>query len=218
MINIVNISKSYIDGTIENEVLNDISFSIDEGEFVIIMGASGSGKSTLANIIGGIILPSQGYVNFGDVKINNLSEDERSILRREEIGFIYQDFNLLPVLNVNENIKFQANIAGKTVDEDYFEEIINILDISDKLNMMPSKLSGGERQRVCIARAVMANPRLIIADEPTGNLDSENSKMVLELLKKTIQISGCSLFMITHNEDLVVYGDKLLRIRDGEIS
>ena len=214
---ITNIKKYY--GTEPNLVkaVDDISLTVNSREFVTICGTSGSGKSTLLHIIGGLDIPDSGSVSLYGTKFSQLNKEERTVFRRERIGIIFQYYNLIPILTVRENITLPVQLDNKEVDEDYFCEIINMLSIKEKLKALPSQLSGGQQQRVAIARALMAKPAILLADEPTGNLDSKSSSDVIDLLLKSREIFNQTIIMITHNEQIARLADRTLYIEDGKI-
>ena len=206
-------------GNKENEVyaLNGVNFSVEEGEFVSIVGTSGSGKSTLLHMLGGLDRPTAGKVIVDGKDIFSLKDEALTIFRRRKIGFVFQSYNLVPVLNVYENIVLPIELDGNKVDKGYVEELIETLGIREKLQNLPGQLSGGQQQRVAIARALAAKPAIVLADEPTGNLDSRTSQDVLGLLKVTDEKFGQTIVMITHNPDLAQLADRIVRIEDGMI-
>ena len=212
-----NLKKFY--GTKENEVhaLNGENFSVEEGEFVSIVGTSGSGKSTLLHMLGGLDRPSSGKVYVDGKDIFSLKDEELTIFRRRKIGFVFQSYNLVPVLNVYENIVLPIELDGNRVDKAYVNDLIDTLGIKGKLENLPNQLSGGQQQRVAIARALAAKPAIVLADEPTGNLDSRTSQDVLGLLKVTGDKFGQTIVMITHNPELAQLADRIVRIEDGLI-
>ncbi|WP_346868106.1 ABC transporter ATP-binding protein [Clostridium sp. UBA1353] len=212
-----NLTKNY--GIKETLVraLKPTSIEVEKGEFVAIVGPSGSGKSTLLHLLAGLDKPSAGQVFINDKDIYSMSEKEISRYRRRNIGFIFQAFNLIPILSAEENIKLPVLMDNKKVDEDYINELMEILDIKERKNHLPGELSGGQQQRVSIARALANKPSIILADEPTGNLDSKNSKEVLELLKGTIKKYNQTLVMITHDSDIAKMADRIITISDGMI-
>lgn len=212
-----NLKKFY--GNDENQVkaLNGVSLSIEQGEFIAIVGTSGSGKSTLLHMLGGLDRPTSGKVFVDDKDIFTLKDEALTIFRRRKIGFVFQAFNLVPVLNVYENIVLPIELDGNEVDEAYVEQIIEVLGLKEKKNSMPSQLSGGQQQRVAIARALASKPTILLADEPTGNLDSKTSQDVLSLLKITGQKFGQTIVMITHNEEIAQMADRIIHIEDGLI-
>ncbi len=212
-----NLKKFY--GNDENQVkaLNGVSLSIEQGEFIAIVGTSGSGKSTLLHMLGGLDRPTSGKVFVDDKDIFTLKDEALTIFRRRKIGFVFQAFNLVPVLNVYENIVLPIELDGNEVDETYVKQIIEVLGLKEKKNSMPSQLSGGQQQRVAIARALASKPTILLADEPTGNLDSKTSQDVLSLLKITGQKFGQTIVMITHNEEIAQMADRIIHIEDGLI-
>ena len=212
-----NLTKIY--GSDENEVhaLDGINFSVEKGEFVAIVGTSGSGKSTLLHMLGGLDRPTGGSVEVDGKEIFSLKDEELTIFRRRKIGFVFQNYNLVPVLNVYENIVLPVQLDGKTPDASYIDSIIETLGLERKLENLPNTLSGGQQQRVAIARALASKPAIILADEPTGNLDSKTSQDVLGLLKVTSQKYGQTIVMITHNEEIAQLADRIIRIEDGKI-
>ncbi|MFR1709746.1 MAG: ABC transporter ATP-binding protein [Clostridium sp.] len=199
------------------KALKPTDLEIQEGEFVAIVGPSGSGKSTLLHLLAGLDTPSAGKVFIKDNDIYELSENELSRYRRQNIGFIFQAFNLIPILSAEENIKLPVLMDGKKVDENYIEELMDVLDIKERRKHLPGELSGGQQQRVSIARALANKPSIIFADEPTGNLDSQNSKEVLQLLKSTIEKYNQTLIMITHDSNIAKMADRIITISDGMI-
>lgn len=212
-----NLKKYY--GKDENMVkaLDGVSMSVKKGEFVAVVGSSGSGKSTLLHMLGGLDYPTGGKVYVDGKDIYGLKKDELCVFRRRKIGFVFQSYNLVPVLNVYENIVLPVQLDGGVVDKTYIKEIIRLLGLEKKLNNLPSQLSGGQQQRVAIARALAAKPAIILADEPTGNLDSSTSQDVLGLLKVTSEKFSQTIVMITHNEEIAQLADRIVRIEDGRI-
>ena len=197
--------------------LNEVSFDVEEGEFVAIIGPSGSGKSTLLHLIAGLEKPSFGNVYFYDKNIFEMNKRELAILRREEIGVIYQFYNLIPTLTVKENIKLPVELDGKKVDRKKLQEIIEFLNLNDRLRHLPNELSGGQQQKVAIGRALMINPKIILADEPTGNLDSKSSDEIVELFKRVNKEYKQTIIMITHNLEIAKQADRIIKIEDGKI-
>ena len=197
--------------------LDDVSISVEPGEFVAIIGTSGSGKSTLLNMLGGLDRPTSGSVKVGKFELSNLSDDDLTVFRRRSIGFIFQNYNLVPILNVYENIVMPIQLDGKRPDEVFIEEVVSLLGIQKKLYQMPNTLSGGQQQRVSIARALAGKPAIILADEPTGNLDSRTSDEVIELLKLTSQKFHQTIVMITDNPENVKQVDRCIHIEDGRV-
>ena len=197
--------------------LDGVTLSIEKGEFVAIVGTSGSGKSTLLNMIGGLDVPTSGKVIVDGRELSTLKDEQLTIFRRRKIGFIFQNYNLVPVLNVYENIVLPVELDGNKVDKKFMKEVVQMLGLEDKLNNMPNNLSGGQQQRVAIARALVSKPAIVLADEPTGNLDSKTSADVLGLLKTTSQKFHQTLVMITHNGEIAQLADRIIRIEDGKI-
>lgn len=212
-----NLIKIYGSGENEVHALDGVNFSVEKGEFVAIVGTSGSGKSTLLHILGGLDRPTSGNVAVDNRNIFSLKDEELTIFRRRKIGFVFQNYNLVPVLNVYENIVLPIQLDGKEPDADYIRSIIETLGIESKLDNLPNNLSGGQQQRVAIARALASKPAIILADEPTGNLDSKTSQDVLGLLKVTSQKYAQTIVMITHNEEIAQLADRIIRIEDGKI-
>ena len=198
--------------------LDGVTLSIEKGEFVAIVGTSGSGKSTLLNMIGGLDVPTSGQVVVDGKELSKLKDEELTVFRRRKIGFIFQNYNLVPVLNVYENIVLPVELDGNKVDKKFMKEVVQMLGLEDKLNNMPNNLSGGQQQRVAIARALVSKPAIVLADEPTGNLDSRTSNDVLGLLKVTSQKFHQTIVMITHNNEIAQLADRIIRIEDGRIS
>ncbi len=199
------------------KALDGVSLEINRGEFVAVVGTSGSGKSTLLNMIGGLDNPSYGKIEIDGNEISKMSDEELTIFRRRQIGFIFQNYNLVPMLNVYENIVLPIQLDGNKIDKDFINEIINLLGITSKVKTMPNKLSGGQQQRVAIARAISTKPSIILADEPTGNLDTKTSLEVIGLLKNTSKAFNQTIVMITHNEEIAQMADRIIRIEDGKI-
>ena len=200
------------------KALDGVSLSVDHGEFIAIVGTSGSGKSTLLNMIGGLDVPTSGKVIVDGRDLSTLKDEQLTIFRRRKIGFIFQNYNLVPVLNVYENIVLPVELDGDQVDNKYMQEVVQMLDLEDKLNNMPNNLSGGQQQRVAIARALVSKPAIVLADEPTGNLDIRTSSDVLGLLKVSSNKFHQTLVMITHNNEIAQLADRIVRIEDGKIS
>ncbi len=213
-----DLRKVYGRGETEVVALDNVSISVEKGDFMTIVGTSGSGKSTLLHMIGGLDNPTSGTVVVDGQKINDMSADELTIFRRRNIGFVFQQYNLVPMLTVWENIILPIKLDGKTPEKKYLDEIVTTLGLSDKLNRLPVELSGGQQQRVAIARALAAKPAILLADEPTGNLDSKTSQDVLGLLKITGNRFHQTIVMITHNEEIAQMADRILRIEDGKIA
>ena len=212
-----NLKKYYDQNMVCVKELDGVSLSVEQGEFVAIVGTSGSGKSTLLHMLGGLDRPTSGTVLVDGKRIFDLEDGELTIFRRRKIGFVFQAYNLVPVLNVYENIVLPIQLDGGVVDTDFVEQIIDILGLSEKINSLPNQLSGGQQQRVAIARALATKPSIILADEPTGNLDSKTSQDVLGLLKVTGQKFKQTIVMITHNEEIAQMADRIIRIEDGRI-
>lgn len=197
--------------------LDGVNFSVEQGEFVAVVGTSGSGKSTLLHMVGGLDTPTSGKVIVKGQELAKKNDEELTIFRRRNIGFVFQNYNLVPILNVYENIVLPVELDGDTVDKRFFHEIVEMLDLKNKLRNMPNNLSGGQQQRVAIARALVTKPAIILADEPTGNLDSKTSADVLGLLKRTSGEFHQTLVMITHNNEIAQLADRIVRIEDGKI-
>ena len=203
-------------GTVK--AVDDISFGIDEGEFVAVVGTSGSGKTTLLNLLGGLDTADSGKVVIRGKSLLELGDEERTVFRRRNIGFVFQNYNLLPEANVYQNIILPIRLDGsKNVDEEYVAGLVEKLGLGDKLRVRPNQLSGGQQQRVAIARALSTKPAIVLADEPTGNLDSETSGQVMELLQRTLKDLGQTMVMITHNEAVAAEADRILHIKDGKL-
>ena len=217
MLKVENLKRYYKTNDVEVRALDGVSFDVEKGEFISIIGASGSGKSTLLHLLGGLDYPTSGKVLIDDTDIYGLKDDERTIFRRRNIGFVFQAYNLLPMLNVYENIIIPFGLDGDKVDKKYVDYVIDILEISDQKYKMPNELSGGQQQRVAIARALVTKPSLILADEPTGNLDSKSSSQVVYLLKKINKELGNTILMITHDDAVAQAAEKTLRIEDGKL-
>ncbi len=211
------LKKYYGEGESLVKALDGVNLKVEQGEFVSIVGTSGSGKSTLLHMLGGLDYPTEGSVLVDGKDIGGLKEDALAIFRRRKIGFVFQSYNLVPVLNVYENIVFPIQLDGNRVDKSYIDKIIKTLGLDSKVNSLPSQLSGGQQQRVAIARALSAKPAIILADEPTGNLDSATSQDVLGLLKVTAKKFEQTIVMITHNEEIAQLADRMIRIEDGKI-
>ncbi len=210
-----NLKKYYGQGETQVKALDGVSLSIEEGSFTSVVGTSGSGKSTLLHMLGGLDRPTKGKVTVDGKDIFSLKDDELTIFRRRKIGFVFQSYNLVPVLNVYENIVLPVELDGREPDKDYVNDVISLLGLESKLYSLPSQLSGGQQQRVAIARALAAKPAIVLADEPTGNLDSKTSQDVLGLMKVTADRFGQTIVMITHNEEIAQMADRVIRIEDG---
>lgn len=217
MLKVENLKRYYKSNDVEVRALDGVSFDVEKGEFISIIGASGSGKSTLLHLLGGLDYPTSGKVLIDGTDIYALKDDERTIFRRRNIGFVFQAYNLLPMLNVYENIIIPFGLDGDKVDKKYVDSVIDILEISDQKYKMPNELSGGQQQRVAIARALVTKPSLILADEPTGNLDSKSSSQVVYLLKKINKELGNTILIITHDDAVAQAAEKTLRIEDGKL-
>ena len=212
-----DLRKVYGSGDTEVRALDGVDLTVEKGEFVAVVGTSGSGKSTLLHMLGGLDRPTSGTVTVDGRELSALKDEELTIFRRRKIGFVFQNYNLVPVLNVYENIVLPIQLDGKTPDRGYVDQIIETLGLGNKLQNLPNNLSGGQQQRVSIARALAAKPAIILADEPTGNLDSATSLDVMGLLKVTAQKFSQTIVMITHNEELAQMADRIIRIEDGRI-
>ena len=217
ILKVQNLTKTYGKGDTLVKAVDDVSFTVEKKEFIAILGASGSGKSTLLHMIGGVDTPTSGKVLVNDVDIYSLNDELQSHLRRTEVSIIYQFYNLISTLNVKENITLPLDLDKKTVDEKYLQEIINLLKLENRLKHLPNELSGGEQQRVSIGRALITKPSIILADEPTGNLDSKNSIEVMELLKSANELFDQTIIMVTHDENLAKYAKRIITIADGKI-
>lgn len=212
-----NLSKVYYEGSNKVEALKNINLSINKGEFVAIVGPSGSGKSTLLHLLGGVDKPTEGKVYINNVDIYSLSEKDLAIFRRRQVGLIFQFYNLLPVLTAEENITLPLILDDKKPDEDFKSDLIKTLGLEERKNHLPSQLSGGQQQRVSIGRAMMYKPAVVLADEPTGNLDSKNSKEIMELLRLSVKKYNETLIVITHDINIAASADRIISIEDGEI-
>ena len=212
-----HVSKIYKQGKEQVYALNDVSFSVQKGEFIAITGPSGSGKSTLLRIIGCVDQASAGSVTIDGIDASTMSEEKLTIFRRRHIGLVYQFYNLIPILNVEENIKLPIDLDGAKVDEAYYQEIITTLDLENRVKHLPNQLSGGQQQRVSIGRALMNRPSILLADEPTGNLDQANSLEILKILKASHQKYDQTIILITHDESIAMQADRIISIEDGRI-
>lgn len=217
ILQVIDLKKSY--GTKNNIIraLDGVTFSVEEGEFVAVVGTSGSGKSTLLHIMGGLDRPTTGEVIVKGMELSKMDDEQLTIFRRHNIGFVFQNYNLIPILNVYENIILPLELDSCNVDQRFMDEVVNMLGIQDKLLNMPNNLSGGQQQRVAIARALLPKPAIILADEPTGNLDSRTSADVLALLQRTSREFKQTLVMITHNNEIAQLADRVVQIEDGKI-
>ena len=217
ILKVEHLSKIYGTGETAITALDDVSFSINKGEFVAIIGASGSGKSTLLHMLGGVDKPTKGSVWIHNTDIYSLNETNLAIFRRQQIGLIYQFYNLIPVLDVKENITLPVLLDGKVVSDEHLEDILTTLNLNNRLSHLPNQLSGGQQQRVSIGRALINKPALVLADEPTGNLDSENSAEIIQLLKASNKKYEQTLLVITHDENIANQADRIITIHDGRI-
>ena len=217
LLRIEHLSKIYGEGDNEVRALDDVSFTVEKGQFLAIVGPSGSGKSTLLHILGGVDRPTSGKVYLDDQDVFAQKEDRLAIFRRRQVGLIYQFYNLIPVLNVRENLSLPVLMDGRKVDEAHLQELLSLLKLTDRAEHLPNQLSGGQQQRVSIGRALMNSPAVVLADEPTGNLDSRNSQEIMELLKYSNRHYGQTLIVITHDESIALQADRILTIEDGKI-
>lgn len=217
LLRVEHLTKVYGKGETEVHALNDVSFSVEKGEFVAIIGPSGSGKSTLLHILGGVDRPTGGKVSIDNTDLYSLNEEKLAIFRRRQIGLIYQFYNLIPVLNVRENITLPLLLDQRRVDKAQFRDLVHTLALEDRLEHLPNELSGGQQQRVSIGRALICNPALVLADEPTGNLDSKNSAEITELLKLSNKRYNQTLIVITHDQSIALQADRIIAIEDGVI-
>ena len=217
IVRLQGVSKIYGSGDAQVRALDDVSVGFGAGEFTAIMGPSGSGKSTMMHILAGLDAPTSGHVFVEDTDITALKDTALTKLRRDRIGFVFQSFNLVPTLDARSNILLPMRLAGKTPDKDWFDLIVNSLGIADRLNHRPSEMSGGQQQRVAVARALMSRPAVIVADEPTGNLDSHSTDEVMDLLRRAVDELGQSVIMVTHDTATAAYADRVLVCRDGRI-
>lgn len=218
LLRVEHLTKEYGKGDIKVRALDDVSFSVHKGEFVAIIGPSGSGKSTLLHLIGGVDRPTSGKVWIDNTDIYSLDETKLAIFRRRQIGLIYQFYNLIPVLTVRENITLPLELDGRKVEEAYFQEVVRTLGLEDRLKHLPNELSGGQQQRVSIGRALLPNPALILADEPTGNLDRKTGEDIMSLLKLSHRQYQQTLIVITHDESIALQADRMIAIEDGRIT
>lgn len=217
ILRVEHLNKIYGSGDTAVHALDDVSFTVEKGEFVAIVGPSGSGKSTLMHILGGMDSPTSGKVFVDGTEIGTLDETELAIFRRRQIGLIYQFYNLIPVLNIKENITLPLLLDGREVDEKSLSDLVSSLGLTDRLGYLPNQLSGGQQQRVSIGRALITHPALILADEPTGNLDRQNSAEIIELLKMFNRQHSQTLLVITHDENIALQADRILVVEDGRI-
>jgi ABC-type antimicrobial peptide transport system, ATPase component len=217
ILRVENLTKVYGNGTTKVIALDDVSFSVEKGEFVAIVGASGSGKSTLLHLIGGVDRPTSGKVFIDGKNIYNYDDDKLAIFRRRQVGLIYQFYNLIPILNVVENITLPLDLDNRKPDSGYLNQLIKLLGLENRKDHLPNELSGGQQQRTSIGRALITNPTIILADEPTGNLDSKSSDGIIELLKKSNKEYKQTIIMITHNMEIAKCADRIIKIEDGRI-
>lgn len=217
ILKVENLCKTYDTGGVPVKALDHVSFTVNKGEFVAIVGASGSGKSTLLHILGGVDRPTSGHVYLNGKDVYLLNENNLAIFRRREVGLIYQFYNLLPILNVKENITLPVLLDGKKPDTKYLNDLIHTLGLEDRIHHLPNELSGGQQQRVSIGRALMNHPALLLADEPTGNLDSKASKEILELLQVSNEKYHQTIIMITHDKELALHANRIITLEDGKI-
>ncbi len=217
ILRVENLTKSYGKNETKVDAIKNVSLSVEKGTFIAITGPSGSGKSTLLHLLGGVDRPTSGKVYINDVDIYNLKTKDLAIFRRRNIGLIYQFYNLIPVLNVKENILLPAELDNREIDREYFEDLMKTLGLIDREKHLPNQLSGGQQQRTSIGRALINRPSIILADEPTGNLDSKNSKEILELLKLSVKKYNQTLIMITHDKNMALQADRIISIEDGII-
>jgi putative ABC transport system ATP-binding protein len=217
IVQVTDLKKYY--GTEPNitRALDGVTLSVAKGEFVAVVGTSGSGKSTLLHMMGGLDVPTSGSVKVRDMELSQMSDEQLTLFRRRNIGFVFQNYNLVPVLNVHENIVLPVELDGNTVDKAFMNEVIGMLGLEDKLSNMPNNISGGQQQRVSIARALITKPAIVLADEPTGNLDSRTSSDVLGLIKRTSSKFNQTIVIITHNTEIAQLADRIIRIEDGRI-
>ena len=217
MIEIRDLKKTYHAGEVDVHALRGVNLSVQRGEFLCVVGPSGSGKSTLFHILGGLTPPTSGEIRIEGRDLRKMTEAERTDFRKTTVGFVFQKYNLLPTLTAQENIDIARAIAGRRQADPHFNEVLNLLGIAGRLRHKPRALSGGEQQRVAIARAIVNHPALLLADEPTGNLDSENSRIVLDLLRRLNHEFHQTILMITHDADAAAYGDRIVHMKDGRI-
>jgi len=217
VVKVENVSKIYGQDGAKVEALKDVNFNVKQGEFVAIIGPSGSGKSTLLHILGGVDTPTKGKVIIDGEDIIQLSEKKRAVFRRRKVGFVFQQYNLMPVLTAEENIMLPLLLDNKKVDTSYLEELLSLLSLKERRTHLPSELSGGQMQRVAIARALIYKPSIILADEPTGNLDSKNGREIVNLLKMSVKKYHQTLIMITHDPNIASEADRIIKIEDGMI-
>lgn len=213
----VSISKTFTNGDLFLKALDNISLTVTEREFIVIIGTSGSGKSALLNILGGLEYPTHGYILVNGINITNLSEEQRTQFRLHHIGFVFQNYNLIPVINILENIILPAKLMGRTIDEIEVKKLVSKLGISDKLYYMPNALSGGQQQRAAIARALYTKPKLLLADEPTGNLDSKSGMETIHLMREMCDEYKQTMIVVTHDKKITQLADRVIQIEDGKV-
>ncbi|HJJ08564.1 MAG TPA: ABC transporter ATP-binding protein [Bacilli bacterium] len=217
ILKVLNLTKIYGKGESKVVALDDVSFTVEKGEFVAIVGASGSGKSTLLHLIGGVDKPTKGQVFINDKDIYQMNDDALAIFRRRQIGLVYQFYNLIPILNVEENITLPLELDGRCVDKNLLNDILKLLGLENRKNHLPNELSGGQQQRTSIGRALITKPSILLCDEPTGNLDSKASDEIMALLKKSNKDLKQTIIMITHNMEIAKLADRIIKIEDGKI-
>lgn len=217
ILKVKNLCKTYGKGKQQIHALKDVSFSVEKGEFVAIVGQSGSGKSTLLHLIGGVDEPTSGQVLVDGQEVYQKNREQLAIFRRRQVGLIYQFYNLIPILNVVENMTLPLKLDGQKINEEHVNELLKVLGLAERKKHLPSQLSGGQQQRVSIGRALINAPALVLADEPTGNLDSKSSQEIMELLKYSNRNYGQTLLVITHDENIALQADRIIRIEDGRI-
>lgn len=218
MVELKKVSKHFSEGNTKHTVLNNFDFKTEKGEIIILLGKSGSGKSTLLNIISGIDLPDEGSVSIGGRDITKLSEKERTLVRRNKIGFIFQFFNLIPTLTVKENLQLPLELTSSENQEEKIKSILTEVGLLERANTYPDKLSGGEQQRIAVARALIHNPDIILADEPTGNLDYETGLQIVDLLDRVVKQKGKTMIMVTHSKDVMGLADRVYSLKDGRLT
>ncbi|EGG83243.1 hypothetical protein HMPREF9477_01004 [Lachnospiraceae bacterium 2_1_46FAA] len=217
ILKVENLCKTYGVNDTEVRALDNVSFSVERGEFVAIIGASGSGKSTLLHLIGGVDKATSGKIYIDGTEISELNQDKMAIFRRRQLGLVYQFYNLIPILTVEENIVLPCRLDGKQVEKEKLEEMLSILNLTDRRGHLPNQLSGGQQQRVSIGRALINHPAIVLADEPTGNLDSKASREIIDLLKMTNRKYDQTILLITHDENIALEADRIITIADGKI-
>lgn len=217
IIEVKNLSKIYEQGSEKVYALNDVSFTVNKGEFIAVLGASGSGKSTLIHMLGCVDYPTNGEIIIENIKVNELNDNALTLFRRRQIGLVYQFYNLIPTLNIENNIKLPILLDNDKVDEEYYQRLISTFKLQDRISHLPSQLSGGQQQRVSIARALINRPSILLLDEPTGNLDQKNSMDVLQLILKTYEDYNQTVILITHDENIASLATRIIRLEDGEI-